>query len=699
MPGLDFENITLNKKTLIFPAPVEALFLQQGMAAKLCVLRTAIAIIVMLHLWPQFYHFKIFSPIAVLFLVLVSLMGAGFVFFKIGYVSAGLAGSGIAAIYGSLLYGFSGLPVSVGIFSAFFLFCISLVSLMVGYAVEYQARTVFLKTGLLQQMKREAQDKRDLKDNEISRTSNSLMLELLAHAEAEARLRESEEKYRNLVTSLPEGILIVRERKIVFVNPGMERLTGYDFHELVGKDAELFFLTHQACDSGMGTMSMDFFIRQDGQKIFIEKSFVEILYGSAPALLFSVRDITEKVMATLEKNRLQKELEKSKKMEAFGILAGGVAHDLNNVLSGLSSIPDLVLMDLPKGSHLIEPVKLIKDSGRKALAIVDELLTLARGSVQTREPVQFNDLVEDYLNSLEFMGLKKNYHNVEIVKNYASDLPLITASKIHMQKIIMNLVSNAVEAVGKKQGKVVLETGPALFHHQRIKGYEIIENGRFLRFTIMDTGHGISKEDRDHIFEPFYSKKILGRSGTGLGLSIVWNAVHDHKGYIHVGSPRGRTFFTLYFPLPDQRDMEAVKADPLFTGTLSDYSGNNEAVLVVEDLASQQKIAANMLKRLGYKVDMVSTGEEAVSYAGSHKIDLVVLDMNLSSGLNGCETYEQLLLIDPKIKAIITSGQSMSQDIEKAKALGAGDFIKKPYSLQSLGLAIEKELKDRDKKA
>jgi len=554
-----------------------------------------------------------------------------------------------------------------------------------------------LKTDRLEPMKKEKQSKKELENDEISRTRNSLMLELLAHAEAETQLRESEEKYRNLVSSLPEGIFIVRKRKIVFVNPGMERLTGYDVDELLGKDADLFFLTDQTCDLDGTAKPVEFFIHRDGRKIFVEKSFVEIVYDSAPALLFSVRDITEKRIATLEKNRLQKELEQSKKMEAFGILAGGVAHDLNNVLSGLSSIPDIILMDLPKGSHLIEPVELIKDSGRRALAIVDELLTLARGSVQIREPVQFNDLIENYLNSLEFMELQRNNPKVEIIKHYGSELPLIMASKIHIQKIIMNLIPNAVEALGEKPGKIVLETRPAQFRRQRIKGYEIIENGRFLRFTVMDTGHGISKEDRDHIFEPFYSKKILGRSGTGLGLSIVWNVVHDHKGYIHVGCSKGRTFFTLYFPLPDQRDMEAVKVDPIFTGTFSDYSGNHEAVLVVEDLPSQQKIAANMLRRLGYKVDVVSTGEEAVSYAGSHKIDLVVLDMNLSDGLNGWETYEQLLLIDPKIKAIITSGQTMGRDIEKAKSLGAGDFIKKPYWLQDLGLAIQKELRDKGK--
>ncbi|OGR11282.1 MAG: hypothetical protein A2097_03470 [Desulfobacula sp. GWF2_41_7] len=637
----DFENIRLNRKTLTFQPPVEKLFLQQGMASRIWLFRIGLILFFIVYISLQFYHVK------------------GLSFFILFF---------------------------------FLLFII----LMVGYIIEYQARMLFLKSSLLQQLKKEAKKKEGLKNNEIFRTNNSLMLEILAHTEAEAQLRQSEEKYRNLVTSLPEGIFIVQDREIVFVNPGMERLTGWGADELIGKSADLLFLKHPARDPGIDILPMDFFIRKDGQKIFIEKSFVEILYGLNPALLFSARDITEKITATLEKNRLQKELEKAKKMEAFGILAGGVAHDLNNVLSGLSSIPDLLLMDLPKDSPLAVQVKLVKESGRKALSIVDELLTLARGSVKIRVPVQFNNLIEDYLNSLEFMELINNYPDVEIVKNYDSGLPLLTASKLHMQKIIMNLISNAVEAVGEKKGRVVLKTGLASFNHQRIKGYEIIEKGRFLRFTVMDTGHGISGEDMDHIFEPFYSKKILHRSGTGLGLSIVWNVVHDHKGYIHVSSRKGRTFFTIYFPLPDRIQKADMKVDASVLFTLSDYSGNNEAILVVEDIPLQQKITSNMLKRIGYKVEAVSSGEEAILYVRTHQIDLVVLDMNLSFGLNGYETYEQLLLIDPKIKAIITSGQEMTGHVEKVKALGAGEFIKKPFSFQTLGLAIKKELKDRE---
>lgn len=565
-----------------------------------------------------------------------------------------------------------------------------------GYVIERQTRTAVIKTGLLESFKRDTEKKEQLKNNEITRTNNSLMLEILAHMEAEAELRKSEEKYRNLVAALPDGIFITQDRKIVFVNPGMERLTGCSADELVGKEADHLFFYQQPEDPGKETAAVEFCLGEGGRKIFIEKSFVEIIFAERPALLFSVRDITEKLAVGLEKKRLQKELQTAKKMEAFGILASGVAHDLNNVLSGLSSIPDLLLMDLPMDSPLVDQVRLIKDSGRKALSIVDELLTLVRGSAKIRGPVAFNSLIQDYFCSLEFMGLKKGFSQVEIITRLSPELPMIHASRVHMQKIIMNLISNAIEAVGKNKGTIMLETDRVSFIHQRIKGYEIIEKGEFIRFTVMDTGHGIPKDDMDHIFEPFYSKKKLGRSGTGMGLSIVWNAVHDHQGYIHVSSKKGRTFFTIYLPVQTKAEGTAQHASPPQMVTVEDYSGSNESILVVEDMEAQQKIAANILRRLGYRVSAASNSEQALAHAKTQKIDLVLMDMNLSSGCNGFETYRQLLLIDPKIKAIMTTGQDFPGEFEKAKALGAGDIIKKPVSLQTLGLAIKKELKNRE---
>jgi len=734
----NFENITLNRKTLLFPPHIEKVFSIQGLASKVSYLRAGILALCGLNLFLQYFNFGglsltpsllilplliihyclrtrryeehvdffyglslFFAGTAVIwvithspeeflnFSVLAFLIISGFVFLKIRFLIAGVTGFVLVVIYGGFLFYFADVPSMIILHNTFFLFFLTIIGMAAGYTIEYHSRSVFLNSALLKQIARETRKQENLKDRETLRINQSLELEILAHIEAECQLKESEEKYRNLVISLPEGIFIVQDQKIVFLNPSMEKLTGYEPKQLLEFDAELIFQKTEPDAPEFEMGFLDFLIRRDGQKIFIEKTVVEIVYNSRPALLFSVRDITEKTAATLDRNRLQKELEKAKKMEAFGILAGGVAHDLNNVLSGLVSTPDLLLMDLPKDSELIKHVEMIKASGKRASVIVDELLTMARGSAKILEPVHLNHVIEDYFMSPEFDRLIQNYPDVEVIRDLDLNLPFINASGIHMRKIVMNLVSNALEALEKDRGRVVVKTSQVKFHHQQIKGYEKIDNGRFVKFSVMDTGRGISKDDIDHIFEPFYSRKVPGRSGTGLGLSIVWNAVHDHKGYIHVSSQNGRTYFTLYFPISENKN-EPVKSPAVYT--MSDYSGNNEHILVVDDMAIQRKITANLLKRLGYQVNVVSNGEDALSYAKGHKVDLVVLDMIMEPGLSGLETYEQLLLIDPQIKAIITSGYSKTDDVKKAQALGAGEYIQKPYSLQRIGLAIKKEL-------
>ena len=321
------------------------------------------------------------------FLVLVFIIISGCFFFKIRYLVAGVTGFILVAMHGLTLLYFADVQTNMILHNTFFLFFITVITMTAGYIIEYHSRMVFLKSALLKQIVNETQKKENIRNKELVRINKSLEFEILAHTEAESQLKESEEKYRNLVISLPEGIFIVQDQKIVFINPSMEKLTGYDSQELLGSSALMLFMKNDSKDIKTEKSGLDFFIKQDGHKIYIEKSFVEIVYNSNPALLFSVRDITEKVNATLDKNRLQKELEKAKKMEAFGILAGGVAHDLNNVLSGLVSTPDLLLMDLPKGSDLIEHVAMIKDSGKRASVIVDELLTMARGSAKILVPV------------------------------------------------------------------------------------------------------------------------------------------------------------------------------------------------------------------------------------------------------------------------------------------------------------------------
>ena len=206
--------------------------------------------------------------------------------------------------------------------------------------------------------------------------------------------------------------------------------------------------------------------------------------------------------------------------------------------------------------------------------------------------------------------------------------------------------------------------------------------------SVSDTGEGIPAADLKRIFEPFYTKKIMGRSGTGLGLAVVWGTIKDHHGYINVESEEGKgTTFTLYFPVTrDEIAREQVSPDA------SEYTGNGEKILVVDDVEEQRRLAAAMLGKLNYNVTVASSGEEALEYLKEHQVDLVVLDMIMDRGMDGLDTYRRILEIQPRQKAVIVSGYAETERVLEAQATGAGAYVKKPYVMEKLGLAVKKEL-------
>ena len=397
-------------------------------------------------------------------------------------------------------------------------------------------------------------------------------------------------------------------------------------------------------------------------------------------------EVAERKQAEEEKAKLQTKLQRAKKMEAIGTLAGAVAHDLNNVLSGLVSYPELLLMDLPEGSPLRRPVLTIQKSGEKAAAIVQDLLTLARRGVSITEVVNLNRIISEYLKSPEYDKMKSYYTKVELEVNLETNLLNILGSPVHLSKAAMNLVSNAVEAV-IDEGKISISTENR-YVDRPIRGYDDIEEGDYVTLTVSDTGTGISSEDIERIFEPFYTKKVMGRSGTGLGTAVVWGTVKDHKGYIDVQSTEGKgTTFTLYFPVTRQ---EPGKNESALS--IEDYMGKGESVLVVDDVEEQREIASRMLNKLGYSVTLVSSGEEAVEYMRDNAADLLLLDMIMDPGIDGLETYKKILELHPKQKAIIASGFTETDRVKKAQKIGVGAYVKKPYTLEKIGVAVRTEL-------
>jgi len=397
------------------------------------------------------------------------------------------------------------------------------------------------------------------------------------------------------------------------------------------------------------------------------------------------RDITEQKEAEQKRKTVEEKLQKAEKMEAIGLMAGGVAHDLNNILSGVVSYPELLLLQLPKDDKLYKPIEAIQDSGKRAAAIVADLLTVARGVATVKEPASPNTLIEGYLGSPEFKKLHSLHPEVRIDSQLAEDIWNINCSPVHIQKVLMNLITNAVEAI-PSQGIVSIATANQQIVPEHTKSSSL-DSCEYVLLTIKDTGSGIAEQDLGHIFEPFYTKKRMGRSGTGLGLAVVWNTIKDHNAFIQVASNDEGTIFTLYFP-PCHDTVSKQAPEP----QLTNLNGNG-TILVVDDEQQQRDIAAQMLNLLGYQVATVASGEEAVIYCQKTPVDLVLLDMLMEPGINGLQTYQQIIDFCPTQKAVIASGFSENSTVFDAKALGVGSFIKKPYSIEQLGKAVQCELK------
>jgi signal transduction histidine kinase/CheY-like chemotaxis protein len=386
-----------------------------------------------------------------------------------------------------------------------------------------------------------------------------------------------------------------------------------------------------------------------------------------------------------EKEQTQAELQRAKRMESIGLMAGGVAHDLNNILSGIVGYPELLLHDLPKDSALREPIEAIHESGQRAATVVADLLTVARGAASIREIHNLNSLTQEYLNSPEYSKLKSLYPNVTCHHQFATTQAELLCSPVHIKKCLMNLVANAAEAI-VNAGEIVVST-----YNIQITAADSatpdLEEGVYVVLSIQDTGPGISNTDIAHIFEPFYTKKTMGRSGTGLGLTVVWNTMEDHNGRVFVESDEKGTYFQLFFPVTKKKDLTHGKND-----MAKEFTGNGEHIFVVDDESQLRDIASQMLRTLGYKVNSAGSGELAIEFVKKNPVDLIVLDMLMEPGINGRQTYEKILKLYPNQKAIIASGFSKNEDVKATLRLGASGFTKKPYSMNQLGRAVTEAL-------
>jgi len=372
-------------------------------------------------------------------------------------------------------------------------------------------------------------------------------------------------------------------------------------------------------------------------------------------------------------------------MQVVGTIAGGVAHDLNNILSGVVGFPDLLLQDLDDGSPLRPPLLSIKKSGEKAADIVQDLLTLARRGVDTRKIVSLNQIIKDFLDSPEYNKILSNHLRIRLQTVLGNNVLNIVGSAVHISKTLMNLVANAIDAM-PAGGEVTIST-TSCYIDNAYYGYELIPEGEYTILEVSDEGIGMPQSDLQQIFEPFYTKKNMARSGTGLGMSVIGGTVKDHEGFIDVTTAEGSgTTFVLYFPVT------RTEVETLQSVHIDDYLGKGESILVIDDSSVQRTLAEKIMQRLGYSVQTAASGETALAMIEEARYDVLILDMIMDPGMNGLQTYRKILQIVPGQKAIIASGFSETDMVHEAQKLGAGSYIKKPYTLETIGIAVRSEL-------
>jgi len=464
-----------------------------------------------------------------------------------------------------------------------------------------------------------------------------------------------------------------------------DNLTGRNIFELLPETTKEERLSHFEAARAKG---IPFFFEDESDGRNWSNAAYPVIgeSGGVTRMVLFGRDITERRISEQHRRELEERLQRAEKMEALGLLSGGVAHDLNNVLGVMVGYSELLLNRIEATSPAKSYAEKILQASERAAAVIQDMLTLARRGVQNRHTLNLNTLIIDFLKAPEFLNITREHAGLR-VRTQLDAKPLhILGAPVQLTKTVMNLIVNAAEAM--PQGGVVTIRTANQYLDRPVSGYDEISEGDYVVLTVSDTGEGISQNDIKHIFEPFYTRKVMGKSGTGLGLSVVWGTVKDHNGYINVESREGLgSTFTLYFPV--SREDITVKKLP---ASLSDYMGKGESILVVDDVEGQRELAQRMLEKLKYQVVTVSSGEEAVEYLKTNRADLIVLDMIMEPGMDGLETYRKIIEIHPDQRAIIVSGFAETERVSQIQALGGGDYVMKPYILETLGMAVKKAL-------
>jgi PAS domain S-box-containing protein len=498
-----------------------------------------------------------------------------------------------------------------------------------------------------------------------------------ARRRADAALRRSEMDLRAVMEHVPDGLLTVSAGgMLVSMNPAAEHIFGVQAGEVVGRPADEFLPPGFQGYVGQGSRSSEA-RRRDGTMVHLELAVAEVP-GGDQRLVVSVRDVTER-------KRLEAEVQRTQKMDTVGMLAGGVAHDFNNVLTGIQSAAALARLDLPVDNSAQTDLAEIERQCQRAGALVRQLLAFARRQPLAQRSLSVNQVVLD----VESLLRRVIGEPVKLVTELSEDLWTISGDPAQLEQVLMNLCVNARDAM-PEGGTLTVRTRNVQVDAEFAVRHATVPGKRMVELSVRDTGVGIPAGTLERIFEPFFTTKAPGR-GTGLGLAVVHGIVRQHQGVVEVSSAPGRgSSFQILLP--------AIEGAPLETERKSRVPAprTGGTVLVVEDDAAVRQGLARLLERSGFRALTADDAESALALLGGVAVDLVILDAVLP-GLSGLAAYRTIHQRHPSARVLVVSGYGEGQMDPELRRDPGTSFLQKPFTHLELLEAVQRVLAGRER--
>ena len=515
-------------------------------------------------------------------------------------------------------------------------------------------------------------------------TLNSF-IDITKEKQANLALQHSEERYRSLVENTMDGYFIIEASsgKFLFINQRARDMFGYSMQE--GLETFLWDviapeehpvarqrLKSRIDKSNTSSDTMIYsMIRKDGATFMAEVSSSLVTYEGRLVIQGTIKDITEK-------EALQNQLYQVQRLESIGTLAGGLAHDFNNILMGIQGRISL-MMNADTSHPDYEHLKAIEEFIKRAVHLTKQLLDFARGGKYEVLPININQLIND---SAQLFGHTKK--EIQIHTQFEKELWTVEGDRRQIEQVLLNLFVNAWQAM-PGGGELYLKTENFIVDENHLKPYHA-EPGKYVKMSITDTGIGIDKALQQKIFDPFFTTKEGGK-GTGLGLASAYGIIKNHGGFINVYSEKGQgTAFTIYLPASEKAVIH-TKKQPM------DIPKGNETIMLVDDEAFVTEIGKDMLESLGYNVLVAGSGASALELYRNNvdKIDMVILDM-IMPRMNGAQVFKHLRKINPELKVLLCSGYSLNGDAADMLDQGCNGFIQKPFSVIQLSQKVREIL-------